>query len=83
MKIKGFEVRSAIVITSCVFTELVHTLYGKDVEIEYSLDGLWVGCSDGEFDIEDKLSEYFGVKVTEIHLNNDGYYSEVWIAYED
>lgn len=81
--VKNEWLKKAIAIKSYKFTDLVKTICGENVEIEYSLDGLWVGYEDGEVDIEDRLAEYFGVRVLEIHLNNDGPWSEVWISYEE
>ena len=41
-----------------------------NAEFDYSLDGLWVGTNDGELDFEDILAEYFGRRVSSVHLDD-------------
>lgn len=66
------------------FDKIVENIFpGENVEAHYDTEGLYLtrgnwGIDDPE--LNEKLSGYFGVKVTSVHLDS---YPNVWVAYKE
>lgn len=67
--------------------EILKEIYGiKDIVAHPDLDGLWFSSDDDEewnpddYEICDRLSDYFDIKVTSIHID-DCDMTGVWIVY--
>ena len=78
---------------TCIFLEveefesILHRLFGKDIETDYSLDGLYIGYENGDDldteELHDLLAKYFDVAtVTSIHID-DADTTGVWIVYKE
>lgn len=81
------QLKKCIVLEVKEFDNLLHQLFGDDIETDYSLDGLYIGYSNGDNldtqELHDKLAEYFDVyQVTSIHID-DCDVLLVWIVYDD
>ena len=85
--IRPEQLKTCIAMDSSEFNNVLHTIFGDNIETEYSMDGLYIGYRDGD-GIEDeelhkKLAEYFDVKtVTSIHID-DCEYLLVWTVYKN
>lgn len=71
------------------YENLLKQLFGEELCIEFSMDGIWVGYDNEENnvceepEIYEKLAEYFGVnRITDIHIDDKSDNYLVWIAYK-
>ena len=82
------ELKTAICISIPRFNSIIANISNNEVNAEYSLDGIWFNSDtiesayEAEQFIIDKLSDYFGVKVTSIHMD-DCETSGIWIVYKN
>lgn len=86
--VKEWQKKTCIFMETEEFDDIIRYLFGKEVETEYSLEGIWIGYQNGdawidEAEIESGLAEFFDVKeVTSIHID-DWDPMGVWICYRD
>jgi hypothetical protein len=76
----NYPIKECVCVSPDEFNRILSDIFGDNVETEYSMDGLWVGNSEGELPLEDGLSEYFGREVSSIHLDDCDYVG-VWIVF--
>lgn len=78
---------TAIVLPHFKFEEILHTIFGVDIQMEISLDGIWIGFPGSELSQEELfegLAKYFDVEeVTSVHADDCEYPIGVWIAYKN
>lgn len=86
--VKDYQLKKCIVMKTYEFESLIKKLLGNAVEVEFTLEGIWIGYTNdtSEIPFEDlsaKLAEYFDVKdITSVHLD-DCYQIGVWICYKE
>ena len=86
--VKPDQLKKCITLTTEEFTSIIKNLFGSNTQVEYSLDGIWIGDNNGaniDYDTEicAKLADYFDVsKVTSFHAD-DADYILIWIVYQD
>lgn len=86
--LKPMRLVKSIVIDYDTFEELTETIFGCGSTVDSTIGGLTISILDKQElimemesdDINKKLSAYFDVKVTSIHVDDN---DDVWIAYEE
>lgn len=83
--IQNFEKKNALVTTACHFDKVLTEISNGEISASYCLDGIWYESdtiTDTDAFVRDKLSEYLGVNVTSVHLDDCDSIG-VWIIYKD
>ena len=83
--IQNFEKKNALLTTTCRFDKVLSEISNGEIRASYCLDGIWYESdtiADADAFVRDKLSEYLGVNVTSIHLDDCDLIG-VWIIYKD
>ncbi len=75
--VREYQLKKCIFMDYDMFKREANMIFGNNVVVECDYEGISIDC-DG--DILEKLSEYYGVEVTSIHID-DCEVIGVWIAY--
>ena len=85
--VKSEQLVKTMLFSTEEFDEIIDSVFpGQGVSAVYDMDTLWFESNSDESwtleqeELNEKLSRYFGVEVTSVHL--DGY-PNVWIAYKE
>ena len=87
--VKDYQLKKCIFMETEEFDKIIKKLFGDKVEVELSLDGMWIGengddCIETPFEeVAEKLASYFEVdKITSIHMDDCDEIG-VWICYKE
>ena len=83
---KDWQLKKCIFLSDNEFETIMQKSFGDDVRVEFSSDGIWVDSDSRDTiistdEINDRLSNYYGVTVTSVHIDD---YDEVgvWVCYK-